>query len=592
MSSYASALVSAAPATAEWRDRLAALTRLLRELERQSEGEFLAIGEQLQCFHERCTSIAARSDEIAGEITGRAIAGARDGLTRLVDDLERHFEQASGVSGGFRETLAAILETLRAADRSLANFEKLIRMLRMLGISTKIESARLTTEDTGFDTLSAAVAKLSVRIDERLSALCEQKARLAARVQRTQERLAAIEGERRSNSREIFAKIRHGLAALAQTHEHGSAAAARAARASGDIAGNIAQVVVGLQFHDITRQELEHAREALEELAAELEEPGGVPALFAGICELQAAQVVRSRDSLCAAVDEVVRNIAGLAPNVSRIADETRDVTGMLDRGGHSFLDDLRSALEPVIGRLAVDAEGMRELERVLAGVAEATGQMSGFVQEIERVGSEIEKIALNANVKAAHIGREGATLGVLAEAIQRLSVDTRHETEAVSAPLREVLAVAGTLGGRAHDALAAGDGASAGGGGERLRTLLLALRGMNGRVLELLSGLDAETPALARDIAAAVGRIGVHRAARETLGHVAAELGALAGLARAVAPPETEADRDGLARLQARYTTRGERKVHAAVSDGSDAAGAAEAGLGADDLGDNVELF
>ena len=66
----------------------------------------------------------------------------------------------------------------------------------------------------------------------------------------------------------------------------------------------------------------------------------------------------------------------------------------------------------------------------------ETVGEIATFVGDIEKIGEEIKLIALNAQIKSAYTGDEGAALGVLAEAIQRLSIDAIDHTGAVSAYL------------------------------------------------------------------------------------------------------------------------------------------------------------
>ena len=71
--------------------------------------------------------------------------------------------------------------------------------------------------------------------------------------------------------------------------------------------------------------------------------------------------------------------------------------------------------------------------------VAETIAGMSESIEAIEEVGAEIELIALNASIKAAHTGEAGAALGVLATAIQHLSADARRQTDAVSRILGDI---------------------------------------------------------------------------------------------------------------------------------------------------------
>jgi methyl-accepting chemotaxis protein len=69
--------------------------------------------------------------------------------------------------------------------------------------------------------------------------------------------------------------------------------------------------------------------------------------------------------------------------------------------------------------------------------------ELAHYVQEIEDIGDEIEIIALNAIVKAAHVGNEGSALGILAESIQKLSLEAKEQTSSITIKLESVNSIA-----------------------------------------------------------------------------------------------------------------------------------------------------
>ncbi|HIJ94804.1 MAG TPA: hypothetical protein HPP94_03490 [Desulfuromonadales bacterium] len=71
--------------------------------------------------------------------------------------------------------------------------------------------------------------------------------------------------------------------------------------------------------------------------------------------------------------------------------------------------------------------------------VAQTICDIAIFVTDIETIGSEIDLIALNAQIMAAHTGSEGAALCVLAEAIKRLSDEAIHQTDSVASILKKI---------------------------------------------------------------------------------------------------------------------------------------------------------
>jgi methyl-accepting chemotaxis protein len=83
-----------------------------------------------------------------------------------------------------------------------------------------------------------------------------------------------------------------------------------------------------------------------------------------------------------------------------------------------------------------------KEISASIMSVVDIVDDLTKDILEIEEVGTEIELIALNAIVKAARTGSDGAALGVLAEYIQRLSFSAKSHTSFTSKILENISAV------------------------------------------------------------------------------------------------------------------------------------------------------
>lgn len=74
-------------------------------------------------------------------------------------------------------------------------------------------------------------------------------------------------------------------------------------------------------------------------------------------------------------------------------------------------MEGISRGLATVTGVLSKCSKTDRELAEIMQKVAQTIGEISGFVTDIEEIGSEIDLIALNSQIKAAHTGVEGAAL-------------------------------------------------------------------------------------------------------------------------------------------------------------------------------------
>lgn len=564
-----------------------------------SESEFLAIGSQLHDFYSRATAILEMSNEALRLVAGDDVLHAFKGLQEIMRMMNDYVGRAEEEAGGGVSNFSSILSQLDTVSQPLAGFKKINKSLSMLGISTKIESARLGQSAAGFDTLANDVSKLSVQVIEKSDTIMGQKEQLAELIRQTLSQLVSSAGVQTQTTRTILDKTSDSLEILNDVNARCSSAASVISGVSADVARNIGEVVTSLQFHDISRQQIEHVEETLHELISRLQggdlNPRDLIQDVGDLCELQAAQLQHARDEITGAVQSIISNLRAISCQESHLSDETRGIAGVADKASGSFFTDMEGDLSVVSDALGHSAEENRNISNAMNRVAGTVGNIARFVTDIETIGEEIELIALNAQIKAARTGSEGAALGVLAEAIQRLSHDTRIHTTVVSDALRSITDfIEGFC--RGTDKDVADMEAEVRGMVADLKQLLQALREVSTNLVSLLERMNREVAELSSDIEAAIGGITVHEALGNELFQVIGILKEVIAGAREIVPAAAGKEQsERMGKIAERYTMHSERKIHASFS----GAGAGRNGLAVpaaenaeDGLGDNVELF
>ncbi|ABB32655.1 methyl-accepting chemotaxis sensory transducer [Geobacter metallireducens RCH3] len=587
-----------------WHQQLLGIGGRLSLLNGSTEEEFLAIGARLHDFYGRAGEIEEMSRQVADLILGDEISRDMAALHGIVDRIADYLSRAEAESDQSATTLKTILSHISNVDEPLDGFRKIIKNLHMISTSVKIESARLGEGAAGFNTLADDVERLSVSIKEKSVAILGEKETLSSMIGGTLARVTASEVEQRKNVRHILDKTRESLVTLTEIHGRCSEAVGVVTSSSAETAGSIAEVVTSLQFHDITRQQIEHVKEALDDLIPNLTDQAGDPVKnaceVADVCELQEAQLRHAREELSSAVARIVENLRAIACRQTRLSDETRHMAGTADRAGSSFFADMENGMGRVTEVLSDNAAANRNLASAMETVMASVQDIAGFVTTIEEIGSEIELIALNSQVKAANTGDGGAALGVLAEAIQHLSVEARTRTGAVSDTLRNVTEVTGGLSHEVDTDVRLIAEEVDGFIGE-IRNLVGSVRGVNERLIDLLGRIDAAVQALSRDIDQATGVMTVHETSTALIDEVLAEITGVVGAVRPFAPATAAHAKElRLRELADRYTMHSERRVHDAMIAGNgarveptpDLFAAAAGGAADDGLGDNVELF
>ena len=585
-----------------------ALAEDLEFLAGSTEGEFLSIGEKLQDFYRRAEGLSKSCSTVAGHMAGKDLETVIEGFRDLIDGVNRLD------SGSRRNTdnLRNVLERLSGLSDLAEGFEKTIMLLRVLCVSIRIESARLGDRDPGFETLADEVQKLSEEIQERCLKLNGSCQSLSNMIGQTLGKVLGLEAARQEQAGIVVDKTMSGLESLLEKHTLSAKAAQQNSAHYEAVSKRIGEIVLSIQIHDITRQRIEHARDALAGLVAFKRDEENHPCLAGDVAELQTAQLKNAGNELVSAVNNILDNLSAVAELVEEMARETSGLAGTADKTGNSFLSEIEAGLSSVTSALGTYGEADRELSSAMGSVAGMFGEISAQADSIEFIGQRIKLISLNAIVKSCHIGDAGATLGVLAESTHQLSIETCRLTEKASEALRSTISASDSL-----RAAVNGDEADKAGGPvsicEALRARFQTFEDVNQNIVATLTQINTDGRGLSEDIRKAVSEVSVHRKIHEGLGAIVARIEEIFAFSRSKAVGDSPAyAEERLKALKATYTMQSERNVHDALLNGNpeEEQGVEPAGFelfaevedsgqvsepreaNEDELGDNVELF
>lgn len=576
----------------------------LSSLMKGRERDFLGLGENLMALQSGCEEISRNAHELVEQTAG---ADMHASLGRLSGELTDLTDVSANDAG--RRSLADIENVGRIVEELssiTAAFSKIVKHLSMLGIATRIESARLGADGRGFSTLADDVEKLAHLIVDHCGAIAAKVETLRGHVHAAKERTRGIIKAQEHCYDVISRELTSNIENVADMAERSGVVSRQLSLAAGEIETDIGQAVRSLQSHDIVRQQIEHAERALSEVSGLLEagpkddddgeDARDLVAFVADVLTLQDSQLASADHHFSEAAGVLRESLASLA---SRIRGIGVDIAAVGGRAGEaSPLARVQAGIASVKAELGDFAAQGEALGGIMDSVAATITGMGDSIEAIEEVGAEIELIALNASIKAAHTGEAGAALGVLALAIQHLSADARRQTDAVAAILGEISNAAKTLQDNAGkhndqseawrvvgelDAVLADVSVTA----EKCQSLFAFLRdasaSLGTRAAEVGQGIDFD-----REIGSRLAAI------RRTLDGQVAK-------AREIVPEGGQGTSTRLRELYDRYTMEAERAVHETAfglapvgkkkADPGTAAPEA-ASTDAGEFGDNVELF
>lgn len=557
------------------------------------EEDFLRLGSTVFGINSQAGAFSSAARDMASSAGEGALQAAVAELHERAGEARAIFSSASS-----EEQLQGVTEVMgliRNLAQAMEQFGPLVQTLKVLEITTRIESARLGSAGAGFTTLADDVKALSKVIAEHAGKIDEHSRLLMNQVAAVRDRGRLQLAAQERVVEEMFASLFAGIDKLEAMRADSIALVRDLAKGSRQVAESMGQVIESVQFHDITRQQVEHVEEILgqavdevERLPRESSDTPGLAAWVRDVLRLQAPQLRQTEEMFRQAVDGLIGNLGDIAGNIDGLQGRITAVAYADQSGGASILDAIRNQIARVMDAMHATGDEVSGMSRSMAGMAQTIATVGTFVRGIEDIGEEIELIALNARVKAAHTGEQGRTLGVIAMEIQNLSMDARNRTGKVAEILTRISAVAERL----SELARASDVAERVGGIEaRFEAVLDRLAGLDSDLGMSIEHLSKLGQGLVGQIRALTSSIRFHEAVSPQLLGLEKEISGLedafrpfAGALDAARQPE---------KLQAqlsRYTMDSERLVHLAVL-GHQAAPSAS-----DDVelfgDDNVELF
>jgi methyl-accepting chemotaxis protein len=568
----------------------------LDSLNHSTERDFLKIGENLSEFIRTVDLISSELSALADLISGEHGSRASEALTSALErsrEMRARAEDGVGLLGGMRQQAGKLKETL-------SGFKDTVSTFHIIGVLTRIETAHLGNAGADFGNLAGDVKALAGNIQAKIEGALDKAAQLTAPIESVLRRVSALEEGEAQDLPRVIAGVLASLKSFRDMQDRTRDASVRLGARYGAISQAFNNLIVSIQFHDITRQQVEHVIQALRKLCSESAGAGGRrhgDRDTGAVLALQSMQLADAAAKFAASVASVGHNLDQIAAHIQEMAGESRTLSGLSEDAKNSFFLEMERGCSTILAGLGECNDAEIAAEAASGGLAETMGQMQGSLEEIRTIEIQMQWMALNASVRADHIGAPGDALAVLAASMQTLALESGQRSQSLVEALGSMREATTRLSGSGGPALVSGPG----GGLEEMRTAATDLHTSSERSFARMAEIAARTARLREDISAARDSFSVGALFAEGIGRARGMLqevgeGNRSGLSRDGA----DGWQRGLADFTKHYTMQAERDVHQGIT--GVVAGVAPAAAPAEppevpsgeagEMGENVEFF
>lgn len=574
-----------------------------------TENKFSGFSLELQSLYYSAKNISTLSENASVTISGEDVQNSITSIDSMLNSISRYLGNSDSRIDDGKKNLDLVHAAMETICEDLAGFKRIVKHLRILGMSTRIENARLNMENSGFQVLAENVETLSSVINDKTLSIRNNASNAIKLIEDVNKKITALQSEQQYLEQKIIKSTSESLRFLQEKYQQSNLKATIIEQFSRDIYQSVGKIITSVQFHDITRQQTEHVIDAIGEMIKHIDDENtddpSVKNTIAGISHLQSAQLLHTYEELTTAVRNIIRNMGDVKTLIDNIEQSTEELLSTSENDDNSFLRNIETGLGSAADALNQNSIIKDEYTQSIKSVSQTVENLIALIIQIDEIGSEIALIALNARIKAVHTGSDGVALDVLAEEIQNLSRSAKSQTSLIIESIKRISEVS--------EALKSNAGYNFEDGTTSLNKLTQEITSILGTLSAIETKSLSEVKQIRKETVSLLDKITLSSTAMIELDKedsplkIAADVLKELSICMGYNGGTKNNGYTPISELQRNYTMQSERDIHALLSgqNGANSAPDGSAGITVgsfpssvsgnpddDDMGDNVELF
>jgi methyl-accepting chemotaxis protein len=255
------------------------MTNQLHNVTHQTELSAIEIGDKVRFIYEKAQEHLEESNEISAQFRGGKGNKSNTSLSEVIQsslsllrEMIEMLEHNSKLNMDYSQAIDTILVNTAEINKISDEIQYISDQTNLLALNAAIEAARAGEHGRGFSVVAEEVRKLS----DRTSLASNNIIQIVGKVNSSVRDISRSLLENLKKNTEKKTHVDHAVKELVRTAEESTEVFTKlisnSVASSESVAKNIDQIILSLQFQDITKQQIDQALQPLEKIKINIEE--------------------------------------------------------------------------------------------------------------------------------------------------------------------------------------------------------------------------------------------------------------------------------------------------------------------------------